>query len=47
MVLQSAASVPRARESFAEAIQIADVLVLGRDNSVVNPFDAGNIGGEV
>jgi len=47
MVLQSAASVPRARESFAEAIQIADVLVLGRDNSVVNPFDAGNIAGEV
>lgn len=43
MVLQNASSVPRARESFAEALQIADVLILGRDNSVTNPFDAGNV----
>jgi glyoxylase-like metal-dependent hydrolase (beta-lactamase superfamily II) len=36
-VLQDAADVDRARESFAEAIEIADLLVLGRDNVVVNP----------
>jgi glyoxylase-like metal-dependent hydrolase (beta-lactamase superfamily II) len=41
MILPNASSVPKARESFAEAIQIGDVLVLGRDNAVVNPFDAG------
>lgn len=32
-----AADVDRARESFAEAVEIADLLVLGRDNIVVNP----------
>lgn len=37
MVLQNAANVTQARESFAEAIEIADYLVLGRDNFVVNP----------
>lgn len=37
MVLESAADVTRARESFAEAVEIADVLVLGRDNLVANP----------
>ena len=36
-VLTPAADVDRARESFAEAIEIADFLVLGRDNLVVNP----------
>ncbi len=36
-VLQSAADVTRAQESFNEALEIADVLVLGRDNAVVNP----------
>jgi glyoxylase-like metal-dependent hydrolase (beta-lactamase superfamily II) len=36
-VLQSAADVDQARESFQEAIEIADLLVLGRDNMVVNP----------
>lgn len=36
-VLPNAASVDRARESFAEAVEIADLLVLGRDNLVVNP----------
>jgi glyoxylase-like metal-dependent hydrolase (beta-lactamase superfamily II) len=36
-VLTPAADVDRARESFAEAVEIADLLVLGRDNLVVNP----------
>jgi glyoxylase-like metal-dependent hydrolase (beta-lactamase superfamily II) len=36
-VLQAAADVARARESFAEAVEIADFLVLGRDNLVPNP----------
>ncbi len=34
---QHAADVAQARDSFAEAIEIADLLVLGRDNMVVNP----------
>lgn len=37
-VLQGAADVEQARESFAEAVEIADVLILGRDNVVVNPL---------
>jgi len=36
-VLPVVADVDKARESFAEAIEIADMLVLGRDNVVVNP----------
>ena len=36
-VLQDAADVDKARESFTEAIEIADLLVLGRDNVAVNP----------
>lgn len=36
-VLPVVSDVDKARESFAEAIEIADVLVLGRDNIVVNP----------
>lgn len=36
-VLQTAADVMRARESFAEAVEIADYLVLGRDNLVPSP----------
>ncbi|MBL9033030.1 MAG: MBL fold metallo-hydrolase [Phycisphaerae bacterium] len=36
-VLPNAADVDRARESFAEAIEIADLLVLGRDNVAPNP----------
>ena len=36
-VLSPAADADRARESFAEAVEIADVLVPGRDNVVVNP----------
>jgi glyoxylase-like metal-dependent hydrolase (beta-lactamase superfamily II) len=36
-VLQTAADVMRARESFGEAVEIADYLVLGRDNMVANP----------
>lgn len=43
MVLPGAASVEKARESFAEALQIADALVLGRDGLVVNTFDIGAI----
>lgn len=35
-VLGTHADVERARESFAEAVEIADVLILGRDNMVVN-----------
>jgi glyoxylase-like metal-dependent hydrolase (beta-lactamase superfamily II) len=36
-VLQGAVDVEKARASFAEAVEIADLLVLGRDNLVVNP----------
>lgn len=36
-VLQNAADVTLARQSFAEAVEIADLLILGRDNLVVNP----------
>lgn len=36
-VLQTAVDVARARESFGEAVEIADYLVLGRDNLVANP----------
>lgn len=39
-VLRGAADVARARESFTEAVEIADFLVLGRDNLVVNPVRA-------
>lgn len=41
MVLPNCADVDRARASFAEAVQIADVLVCGRDNAVANTFDQG------
>jgi len=37
MVISSAIDVQRARESLAEAVEIADYLVLGRDNMVPNP----------
>ncbi len=36
-VLPECADVERARESFAEAIEIADLLILGRDNIAANP----------
>ena len=36
-VVRWSIDVARARESFAEAVEIADVMVLGRDNAVVNP----------
>ena len=36
-VLPTAANVDLARESFTEAIEIADLLIPGRDNMVVNP----------
>lgn len=38
MVLQNAADVGRARESLAEAVEIADFLVPGRDNLTPNPI---------
>ena len=37
LVLDSARDVTRARESFAEVVEIADFMVLGRDNLVPNP----------
>jgi hypothetical protein len=36
-VLVSALDVEKAKASFEEAVEIADLLVLGRDNMVVNP----------
>ncbi len=36
-VLDDAANVDQARESFAEAIEVADLLVCGRDGMVLNP----------
>ena len=36
-VLDDAADVAQAKESFAEAIEVADLLVCGRDGMVVNP----------
>lgn len=36
-VLPMAGDVHKARESFQEALEVADLLVLGRDNVVVNP----------
>lgn len=41
MVLHGAVDVPRAQESFREAVEIADVLILGRDNLIVNPVRRG------
>jgi glyoxylase-like metal-dependent hydrolase (beta-lactamase superfamily II) len=35
--IPAAANVEQARESFQEAVEVADLLVLGRDNLVVNP----------
>ena len=37
-VLSNCADVEQAQESFREAIDIADLLVLGRDNVVLNPL---------
>ncbi|MEO1277649.1 MAG: MBL fold metallo-hydrolase [Planctomycetota bacterium] len=36
-VLDDAANVDQARESFAEAVEVADLLVCGRDGMVLNP----------
>ncbi len=36
-VLQWAADVTRAKESFAEVVEIADMIIPGRDNLLVNP----------
>ena len=36
-VLPVVSDVDRARESFAEAVEIADVIIPGRDNVIVNP----------
>lgn len=40
-VLPSAVDVQQAQESFREAVEIGDYLVLGRDNFVVNPTRRG------
>lgn len=40
-VLPTCADRNMAQESFKEAIEIADVLILGRDNMVVNPTNRG------
>ncbi|MBX3387725.1 MAG: MBL fold metallo-hydrolase [Phycisphaeraceae bacterium] len=50
MVLPGCFDVGQAQESFREAVEIADELVLGRDNWVVNPMAgradrAGGVGG--
>jgi glyoxylase-like metal-dependent hydrolase (beta-lactamase superfamily II) len=37
-VLPNSASIALAQESFKEAVEIADVLVLGRDNLALNPL---------
>ncbi len=37
-VLSPAADVVQAKESFAEAVEIADIIVPGRDNIVLNPM---------
>ncbi len=37
-IMQGAFDVEAAQESFREAVEIADVLVLGRDNAVLNPL---------
>ncbi|MCC6428468.1 MAG: hypothetical protein IT435_16820 [Phycisphaerales bacterium] len=37
MILPNAFNVDQARQSMAEAIEIADLLVLGRDNMAINP----------
>ena len=41
MVLHGAIDVQLAQESFKEAVEIADILVLGRDNWVLNPVRRG------
>jgi glyoxylase-like metal-dependent hydrolase (beta-lactamase superfamily II) len=37
-VLPTAANIEQAQESFREAVEIADVLILGRDNIAMNPL---------
>lgn len=41
MVLTDALDVRQAQDSFREAVEIADMFVLGRDNLVVNPVRRG------
>ncbi|MFO0835102.1 MAG: hypothetical protein U0638_09040 [Phycisphaerales bacterium] len=36
-VLPNCADYDKAKESFQEAVEIADFLILGRDNIVANP----------
>jgi hypothetical protein len=38
MVLTPCADLEAAQESFREAVEIADLLILGRDNVVLNPL---------
>jgi glyoxylase-like metal-dependent hydrolase (beta-lactamase superfamily II) len=44
MVLTPAADVDQARASMSEAVEVADLLILGRDNVVVNPDQASVLG---
>jgi glyoxylase-like metal-dependent hydrolase (beta-lactamase superfamily II) len=37
-VLPGAASISQAQDSFREAVEIADILILGRDNLAINPL---------
>ncbi|MHC4427338.1 MAG: hypothetical protein ACYS0D_01880, partial [Planctomycetota bacterium] len=39
-VLPECHDIEQAQESFAEVVEIADILVLGRDNVTVNPLRA-------
>ena len=41
MIMHGAVDVHAAQESFREAIEIADILVLGRDNWMINPVRRG------
>ena len=40
-VLPTCVNLDQARQSFREAIEIADLLILGRDNLVMNPLGGG------
>ena len=42
-VLNNCMDVEQARESFREAVEIADVLILGRDNIALNPLRAATM----
>ncbi len=45
MVIDSAVNVTQALESFGEAVEIADIIIPGRDNLVVNPVKGRSAAG--